>query len=786
MPIAYTQAPLCGSSIPTTGLLHPQGNTQVYNDNYCYGLGLDFGEKNAVDHQRPSHQGTLVSPWPVFADESRGQCQGLIVQGSPVSTTEHTNIQLYPGILGSSNLQNSSPHNVSSFQPSIFGSAVEAQQSSFSTAYNPYPFVPEFSATTTSTPDNSPVQNSDTLHVCVSSGQTAVTLTSEPAFAEMGGGEIHLPQPCNHDTYKHFAPEQGAQNVSSAPLLPIVTKSQLDDLELPSTEPELGSDLLSSQPVVPAVLAMRPAQLVPQSSNPETRRPLTTSHRQDHAEAASDSSPPSSASEKNAMHLVKKRGPFNLQKRKETAETRKRKACLRCRVQKIRCDADQDEVEGSCLPCQSFSKVSKKTLHHVSCFRGKLTDVVLFRQGGLNLTQRWKGTEMKDVGDRVNTDIRSIQITLGICDTPIEVKVVRFRAAASDVVARFWTVREGERGDEIKKKKDLEPFCLVDIWATATYFEKYVVDNAIATIVKHYTPHKMLQNTPAGQDVINRTYIAAVQYYLSLEEKDEVMSPSGKVANPQKRLLGNLFIFWHANQHTAGSAYICGKETLNMKPELKDETYPLFGKVSVPRMILAQFDSINHRKLLQRYGQKVLRDLEAFIFRNQSVLWWPIYLTVFILLHEASKMSADRYRHARNNFGGRYRYSIPNFVEELQEGCNNILVHWHYYNCHPWPKPDDPWERHNHFMSELTSEQHDLVMDTMTDRRVQKQLAAWAKCRQENGMMEKPPMPPMGKQATPYMGSQTNYDWDHPCYWITQMFEERWQPRPTYQREYMH
>lgn len=124
---------------------------------------------------------------------------------------------------------------------------------------------------------------------------------------------------------------------------------------------------------------------------------------------------------------------------------------------------------------------------------------------------------MKDVGDRVNTDIRSIQITLGICDTPIEVKVVRFRAAASDVVARFWTVREGERGDEIKKKKDLEPFCLVDIWATATYFEKYVVDNAIATIVKHYTPHKMLQNTPAGQDVINRTYIAAVQYYLSLE-----------------------------------------------------------------------------------------------------------------------------------------------------------------------------------------------------------------------------------------------------------------------------
>lgn len=98
-----------------------------------------------------------------------------------------------------------------------------------------------------------------------------------------------------------------------------------------------------------------------------------------------------------------------------------------------------------------------------------------------------------------------------------------------------------------------------------------------------------------------------------------------------------------------------------MKPEVKDETYPLFGKVSVPRMILAQFDSINHTKLLSKYGHKVLRDLETFIFHNQSSFWWPIYLCVFILLHEASVISADRYRHARNNFGGR----VCNYIFSL-------------------------------------------------------------------------------------------------------------------------
>ncbi|TWU77659.1 hypothetical protein ED733_008160 [Metarhizium rileyi] len=590
----------------------------------------------------------------------------------------------------------------------------------------------------------------------------------------MGGGEIYPPR---HDNYKQFALHHGEQEYSSSQPQQVAAESLPDDLELSTTEPELSSKLLSSQAAVPGV------QLAARKFRAKAERYLTERRPEGQSEVISYTSRPSPASEGNATQLVKKRGPFiNLQKRKETAETRRRKACLRCRVQKIRCDADPGDAESSCIQCRSFSKVSKKTLHHVSCYRNKLTDVVLFRKGGLNLTARWKGTEMKDVGDRIPEDTRSIQITLGLCEKPIEIKVVRFRATSTDVVARFWTVKEGDRGDEIKKKKDLEPFCLVDIWATASYFERYIIENAISSILKQHTPHKILRKSPAGQDVIKRTYIAAVEYYLSLD--GEINGPSGKIINPQKKLLGNLFVFWHAMRHTTGSAYICGEDTLGMKPEVRDETYPLFGKVSVPRMILAQFDSINHSKLLCKYGHKVLRDLELFIFRNQSLFWWPIYLTVFILLHEASFMSADRYRHARNNFGGRFRYSVPNFVEELQDGCNNILVHWHYYNCHPWPDPEGPWQRHKHFMSELTSEQYDLVMDTMTDRRVQKQLAVWANYKEGNAMKDTPPLPRLGRQATPYMGSQTNFDWDHPCYWIAQMFEERWQAHPTYQREY--
>ncbi|KAG6040577.1 hypothetical protein E4U41_000085 [Claviceps citrina] len=483
----------------------------------------------------------------------------------------------------------------------------------------------------------------------------------------------------------------------------------------------------------------------------------------------------------------RKRGPFDVKKRKETAETRKRKACLRCRVQKIRCDVNENEIDGACVACLGFSKVSKKTLHHVSCYRGKLTDVTLYRKGGLNLTKRWTGTEMKDVGDRINSDRRIIEITLGICP-PLSIKVVRFRAGEGDVVARYWTVREGERGDEIKKKKDLEPYCLVDIWATAAVFEKYIIENAIPTIIRVHTPHKLLEKTFLGNDVINKTYLMAVKYYYQLDiesgHQDEIYGPSGKITNPQKTLLGSLFVLWLANRHTTGSAYICGDDTLGMKPEVKDATYPLFGRVSMPRMLIAQFDSINHTKLLSKYGHKVLRDLETFILRNQSAYWWTIYLCIFILLHQASWVSADRYRHARNNYGGRYRYSIPSFVEELQEGCNNILIHWQYYNCHAWPDPDAPWERHKHFMAELTSEQHDLVMETLTDPRIQKQLAVWKRYKEQNGTIEKQNSSPTQPHESPYIGSQTQFDWDHPCYWIAQMFEERWHPHPTYQREF--
>jgi hypothetical protein len=144
------------------------------------------------------------------------------------------------------------------------------------------------------------------------------------------------------------------------------------------------------------------------------------------------------------------------------------------------------------------------------------------------------------------------------------------------------------------------------------------------------------------------------------------------MANPEKRLMGHLFTLWFATRehtytqsifcaspsdtraanevqfgstfagHTRGSSYICSDDKLDMEPE-NDPAYPLSGKVSLPRMILAQFDSITYTRLLAVHGKHVLRELEALITQNKRRLWFTIYLSLFILLSEASWISRDLY-----------------------------------------------------------------------------------------------------------------------------------------------
>jgi hypothetical protein len=89
-----------------------------------------------------------------------------------------------------------------------------------------------------------------------------------------------------------------------------------------------------------------------------------------------------------------------------------------------------------------------------------------------------------------------------------------------------------------------------------------------------------------------------------------------------------------------------------MQPEVEDQAYPLLGKVSTPRMIIAQFDNLNLLRVLIPLRSNVLKQLEEYLNGTNIMPWFTIYVSVFILLHEVAVGSADRFRHGAANSVG--------------------------------------------------------------------------------------------------------------------------------------
>ena len=100
---------------------------------------------------------------------------------------------------------------------------------------------------------------------------------------------------------------------------------------------------------------------------------------------------------------------------------------------------------------------------------------------------------------------------------------------------------------------------------------------------------------------------------------------------------------------STGSAFLDnteGKDVLDMKPTT-DEDAPCYGKISVPRMITAQIDSINAKYITKKLSKLVLAQLETFYRGNNPGLWLTLFLSTFIFLHEVGHSTRDRWRHAR-------------------------------------------------------------------------------------------------------------------------------------------
>jgi hypothetical protein len=73
----------------------------------------------------------------------------------------------------------------------------------------------------------------------------------------------------------------------------------------------------------------------------------------------------------------------------------------------------------------------------------------------------------------------------------------------------------------------------------------------------------------------------------------------------------------------------------------------------MPRMIVAQFDSIRHERIYKVLFPRVLKLLEKVLTSKNMEAWLTGYLVTFLLLELIGSASKDRERWAYHNSGGK-------------------------------------------------------------------------------------------------------------------------------------
>ncbi|KAI0196787.1 hypothetical protein EV127DRAFT_476842 [Xylaria flabelliformis] len=421
------------------------------------------------------------------------------------------------------------------------------------------------------------------------------------------------------------------------------------------------------------------------------------------------------------------RGQLRPRDREETSKTRKRRACIRCRMQKIRCIPDPGKPETAyCLCCNKVLGLdTKKVIHRIPCLRWNLNEVVLFRVGGLGFTQRWAGVCAENIPPSDWVDERVVTIGMGVtklfCD-PIPLKVRRFKPNGMDIQHRYWKYKETEPPLVVT----IPAYALADIDATSEEYRCYVKRNAEEAI------RRFTRDTTVN-DIVRRTFSAAISHSAKVANRD-----FGKTKGNPATLFQNYFRLWLASRFTLGSAYVAaGHENL-------EASTPPCERKFVSRMITAQFDSIGYNHVLLKLKREVLDELWLLMQKRTDATFFTVYLIVFMMLHEVSVACQDRRRRAKEQ-GLKTYYDLEDVTAKIKHGADVILGHWHYY------KGDlDP----------LTNSEAVMVRQFGADSA--EEILTLIATRQKYEQMKKKP--------------RDEIDWEDPLYLVSQMFERDWRP----------
>ncbi|PMD55147.1 uncharacterized protein K444DRAFT_538366 [Hyaloscypha bicolor E] len=420
----------------------------------------------------------------------------------------------------------------------------------------------------------------------------------------------------------------------------------------------------------------------------------------------------------------KKRGPFQDQQlREQTSDTRKLKACVRCRMQKIRCNPNPSDPSGVCQTCQD---VSKQKIHTLPCMRYKLSEATLYRTGkapGLEFTFRWPVMKLRDISDWAAPEVRNIKVMSDVCSVPLELSVRKFVPIPQDRLKKSWM-----DGKTIKFK-ETTPYAIVNMLAAVKDMHDY--------INKHV--FEAMEFWLRGKDAWVQETFKFARQYMTYAPREEAS------------VLADFFRLWFAVRRTATTEYIFGDDTLDMEPERTDRSYPLFGKVPLPPVMIQQLDMVLTLGFLQPLGKKVLENFQKIVLSNKPKSWMTIYLITFMSLYSCARLTAENYQNARKH-GLKRRFAMPMFISERHQAANVFLAHYHYCT-----KPCSPflldWKKRQQTpFSEMTTDEIDFVLRTSD----------------------------MVKDKKDRFRRTMEFElYEDDFYFVSQMFDDEWMPRDT-------
>ncbi|TLS25204.1 hypothetical protein PpBr36_07918, partial [Pyricularia pennisetigena] len=394
--------------------------------------------------------------------------------------------------------------------------------------------------------------------------------------------------------------------------------------------------------------------------------------------------------------------------------------------------------------CHKVNAASKKTTRSTDCLHYNLKDLQLARQGSLNLTSRWSGTKMHDVDCLADSSIRTVEFKIfythdpnlpEFYDVPVRLEVRRFLPKEGDVLDRKWTWN----GHGMVTR--LAPFALHSIHATATAISKYIEENAF----------RAMTASVAGCDpIIRDTYTMAIHHWYTLNQS------GNDTRAAEHRFLSRLFKVWFAMRLTTGSAYLSGDDKLDMEPESRPG-YPLGDRISLPRMVTAQIDSILTTKVIQDQTSKLKKEINDLFKSNNPQYWFTLYVATFILLHEISVATQDRGRYARQNQLPT-RFSLPSLVSAQHRSATSLLAHWHYFKSGRDPRNTEMHDTERTPMRYLSQEQKHFIW-------------RWWRWMTDPAIMQ---------ENCPDDPREQDRRLEDPLYFVSQMFIERWSARAVF------